>query len=866
VSTSEPRVVAVVAARDAETSVAATVEALRGLELDPRVVVVDDGSRDDTAARAAAAGATVVRLPENVGKGAAVRAGVAAAGEADVYLLVDADTGVTAMGAAPLLAPVMGGEAEMSIGVLPPAGARAGVGVVKWLARAAIRATTGRRVDAPLSGQRAVRGELLRSLALADRFGLETAMTLDALRCGARVVEVPVDMDHRHTGRSAAGFAHRARQGGDILRALWPRVTSGRARVACIAGGLVVVLLAAVWSASQAVPHSVVFSGRAQKVLVVGMPGLAMTDVGTGRYPELDRLARSGAAGAMSVRTLSGHPRPVEGYATLGAGTRVRVDPSGASSIAALRRANHGRHVSSYPGALGTALHRAGKRTALIGDTEAAAALLDGKGTIDERGGGASLATADVLVAGVAGAGGDADRALGDLVAAVPAGTRVMVLSVVPPTQRWQLTPVVVAGTGVAAGQLRSPSTRRAGLVTLTDVAPTILDALGVPVPAGMIGHALREEPGPSHLGDLVTLDRLAVYRERIYFRIALGFIIAQAVIYGATMLLMSRRRPLGATATVLRAMSLLIAGYPLSTFVFRALPDSPRAGSAAFAVMLAIDALLVAAVWRLRAHLLQALGWLLGATAAVVLVDASIGGRLQEASVMGYSPHTATRFFGIGNTAFAILAATMILSAAIHLERAPRRSEALVAVAALFVLVIVVDGAPLLGDDVGGMLTFVPVLGLLLVAFSGRRVTWRMIAGVLGVTLVMLIAATAVDLLRPPESRTHLARLVSDIRHHGSSPLLTTIERKTATNLRVLRATIWTWMVPIIAIFMLYLLVWQRRLAELLPPRSPRRAGVIAALAAGLLGFAVNDSGVVVTAMVFVYLGPYVTLLALRP
>jgi hypothetical protein len=93
----------------------------------------------------------------------------------------------------------------------------------------------------------------------------------------------------------------------------------------------------------------------------------------------------------------------------------------------------------------------------------------------------------------------------------------------------------------------------------------------------------------------------------------------------------------------------------------------------------------------------------------------------------------------------------------------------------------------------------------------------------------------------------------------------VTIVQRKTATNLRVLRATIWAWMVPIITVFVLYLLVWQRRWAELLPPKSPRRAGAIAALAAGLLGFAVNDSGVIVTAMVFVYIGPFMTLLALR-
>ncbi|TMK84141.1 MAG: hypothetical protein E6G57_15190 [Actinobacteria bacterium] len=68
----------------------------------------------------------------------------------------------------------------------------------------------------------------------------------------------------------------------------------------------------------------------------------------------------------------------------------------------------------------------------------------------------------------------------------------------------------------------------------------------------------------------------------------------------------------------------------------------------------------------------------------------------------------------------------------------------------------------------------------------------------------------------------------------------------------------------PIIAAFLLYLLIWERRLGRLLPRGSALRIGVIAALGAGLLGFAMNDSGVVITALVYLYLGPYLTLLAL--
>ncbi len=224
------RVVALVAAFDRADTVGATVSALHLLERVESVWVVDDGSTDATVEAARAAGATVTRLTANVGKGAAVAAGVAATPDADVYLLVDADVGASAVGADRLLDPVLNGDADMTVGVLPGAEGRGGFGLVRGLARAGIARACGYRARAPLSGQRAVTAALLRTLDLAPGFGLETALTIDAVRAGARVVEVDVDLDHRHTGRTVAGFAHRASQGRDIVVALWPRLHRRRSR------------------------------------------------------------------------------------------------------------------------------------------------------------------------------------------------------------------------------------------------------------------------------------------------------------------------------------------------------------------------------------------------------------------------------------------------------------------------------------------------------------------------------------------------------------------------------------------------------------------------------------------------------------
>jgi glycosyltransferase involved in cell wall biosynthesis len=186
--------------------------------------VIDDASSDDTARLAEAAGAEVLRLPVNVGKGAALDAGYATVrDEADVVLLLDGDLGGTAAEAAVLLEPVIAGRADKSVAAFPPAVGKAGFGLVKGLARAGIR-TLGSRdfsPSSPLSGQRALdRRALEAATPFAFGYGVEVALTVRTLRAGLKVIEVPTAMAHAATGRDAAGFAHRGRQFLHVARAL----------------------------------------------------------------------------------------------------------------------------------------------------------------------------------------------------------------------------------------------------------------------------------------------------------------------------------------------------------------------------------------------------------------------------------------------------------------------------------------------------------------------------------------------------------------------------------------------------------------------------------------------------------------------
>jgi hypothetical protein len=197
------------------------------------VLVVSDGSDDTTADRALEAGAHCLDLPRNIGKGGALNAGLAAlmgrvaerlSPEPAALLLADADLAETAARLGRLLDPVLAGEADLAIADLPAQQGAGGFGVAMGLARRGMARATGRTMAEPLSGQRAVRWEALPALLpFAPGFGVEVAMTIDALRAGLRVVEIEVDLHHNPTGKDLSGILHRARQARAISRELTRR-------------------------------------------------------------------------------------------------------------------------------------------------------------------------------------------------------------------------------------------------------------------------------------------------------------------------------------------------------------------------------------------------------------------------------------------------------------------------------------------------------------------------------------------------------------------------------------------------------------------------------------------------------------------
>jgi glycosyltransferase involved in cell wall biosynthesis len=219
--------IVIVAARNEAARIGETLAALRSALPAAELWVADDASEDGTAELAPAAGAEVISRPRPRGKGAnvtaAAEAALSARPEPALVLLCDGDLGASAAQLTALLGAVERGDCDLAVAAF---GRRrgGGFGIALGFARWAIRRRCGLVTAAPISGQRAMRAEVLRAtLPFASGYGVEIGMTIDAVRAGFRLREYELELSHRATGRSLAGFAHRGRQALDFARAYLAR-------------------------------------------------------------------------------------------------------------------------------------------------------------------------------------------------------------------------------------------------------------------------------------------------------------------------------------------------------------------------------------------------------------------------------------------------------------------------------------------------------------------------------------------------------------------------------------------------------------------------------------------------------------------
>ena len=690
-------------------------------------------------------------------------------------------------------------------------------------------------------------------------------------------------------------------------------------RVLAAAGAVVVGALAVaapVRATSQGPPTD--------RVLVISMPYVSWRDLDLDALPHLRELFKESAVGGLSIHGANYSPTLDDGYLTINAGARAEAKPEQPNcfrdgvgvacvGVPALKKHNDGLLFDAKVGLLGDTLARAGVSRVAMGDfPDAAVALADRDGRVPRYI--SALTRADPAAPGGVSADPDAysrtfervwhgravvlveasdlvslelqrrslparafalsreavlrnfDAVVGALLSHVdPARDAVLVFGPAQQPGPFRLELASLRSGWTQPGVLRSAYTRRSGVVALIDVAPTILDELGIDQPSEMDGRpfeARHETTSVStRVHSLIRTDERAFFRDGAITQLGGAFVACSLVLAGVGGLLLWRFRRRSILTTGIEQFSLaLLYSLPVS-YLAMLFPFAQRNMYAFWTFLIVVSA--VAAVvtyWTTNRDGVMPLLIALTAIVGLIVFDVCTGSRLQYNGPFGYSATIGGRFAGLGNLGFAQLAAGAALLAGMLAFRIPGRAGVRWATAVLLVAVIV-DGAPFFGADVGGVLAMVPAFGVMAAMLWGWRLRVRLVLGSCFAAVVALAIVAAIDLSRPVDDRTHLGRMLT-----GHSDIGTIIHRKLAENWDVLAANPFAPLLPVVYIGVAYL-VWRspeplRTVRDRVPPLTPALVGLgIVAL----LGTLLNDSGVTITGVMFGVFVPVMFVLTTR-
>jgi hypothetical protein len=464
----------------------------------------------------------------------------------------------------------------------------------------------------------------------------------------------------------------------------------------------------------------------------------------------------------------------------------------------------------------------------------------------------------------------EADAMLGDLLERVdPERDAVIVLSPVAPGASPSLGMVALRAPGIDGGVLRSATTRRDGYVQLADVAPTVLELLGEPAPDGMEGRSFAIA---DRTGGTGRLERLADEADAAAFRDATMPLAVTGIVVGLALLTL---------ATALRdRLGPRLRGLlePLAYGALGIVPGSFLVGRVGLVrasflpqlVLVLLVAGIVVAVATLVDRRRPGMGALVavGAIVALIVGDIVVGAPLQLNTTFGYSVAVAGRFTGLGNLAFALFGAATIVLAALIVDRWGRRG--LAPALGLLVAVVVVEGLPMLGADVGGVVAMVPAFGVTGLVLAGRRVGWRQVALLVVVTGAVLLGFALVDAARPADVQTHLARLAEHVLERRWDTLGKSFSRRWQASLGGAELAAWI----TVGVAMVAALVYAALVA--LGRAGPRATRAVThrptlAAAAGLavlatVGLVANDSSVAVPFTMLIVVAPAAILQVVAP
>ena len=587
--------------------------------------------------------------------------------------------------------------------------------------------------------------------------------------------------------------------------------------------------------------QSAIFTDR---VVVVGVTG--RTELTPADRAVLDSHLNDAQAGTVSVRPRYVGDCAAAGWTTLGAGRRASVgglcapevqngkvtDWAARQAAAAARRgdAQLGTLGGSVPGCLGAV----GPGAAL------AAAKPDGSV--------AGYQTPEEFIAG-----GMQTQCPITLVDAGPLSDQVITQL----ADRKDIT-LIVTGVGPAAGSddpslqvvyrlgttlpgwLTSASTRREGIVTLTDLTRTLID-FGAPGSS----VAVDGSPFAVYTADLTVdgidakINSIAALSDAVtigYLALGLGGGLLFVILVVGTL-----RSRLALPKLILTFGGVLAAAMMLTGAVPWQNSGSPGLFLsllvAAWSVTLTALALLVGRLAQVPNAIAA-----VAITVAVFTVDAALGAVMQPGSMLNSRPIFGLRWYGFGNVTFAAYATAGLFLAGYLAHRYLTAGKRVAAVAAAGLIgfgIVICEGWPSMGSDFGGVIALTPAVLWLMLVLSGVKITWPKLLAISGAAVLTIGAISLLDWIRGPDRRSHLGNFVQRILDGDA---LDVISRKAIAAAETVTSPLG------IGSLLIGVMLWITIMTFLVPRISADfatvRSTLIAILIVAVLGTLLNDGG----------------------
>ena len=475
------------------------------------------------------------------------------------------------------------------------------------------------------------------------------------------------------------------------------------------------------------------------------------------------------------------------------------------------------------------------------------------------------------------------DASLGRLASMMDPGKDLIVVCTPTPTRKMiedgkLITPLVLSGPGFSSGgQLHSATTRRTGLVSNYDIAPTIIDFEGLKAPAEMDGRPVTATGTRMDISALRRFQNRAAATfnaRRLMVRI---YVIASMCIIALFFLIILLRRDLIDGHPYFWSLPLLaVLSGPLMWLIAPVFGALPPAGLVAVSLGGAILIALAALALRqksgladsppLSSSLLPSILVISGGTLLLILIDLLAGSPLITFSTFGSDTILGDRYYGIGNLymGFAIGAGVIVACLAVHLlDRLLDKPWKKYGVAGVVLAVTVIFiGSPSLGANVGGIVAAVVASLVTLFKLSGKPMTWKKVALVVAVLVLCVGAVFAIDALMPGTA-SHAGKAVGKLKSSGLSALAAQAARKLATNWMLTWTSIWRLLLLFGAVAWL-VFNWKFKILEAVKREYTYLYAGFVGLAVGLLvAWIFNDSGIEAAAAISVFLFvPYFLLL----